>query len=175
MKVLVVMVILAAVLLGYLAMFLIATAPHDPEEWHVDPLVVPASDTPNDYRLAPEGSTSERIDAFSEVYAARPLVLAQAFDQFALSQRATVRIAGLPPELMMTYVQRTEKLKMPDYLTIKFIDLGDGTSTIAVYSRARYGYGDLGFNKARVERWVKSLDSFIGTAPAAPETGTDNG
>lgn len=163
MKFVVAFIVLGAVLLGYLALFLIATAPHDPEVWHIDPLVAETSATPNAFRMAPSGSTGQRIDAIAPVYSEKPLVIAQAFDEFALSQRATVRIAGLPPELMMTYVQRTEKLKMPDYLTIKFIDLGDGKSTIAVYSRARYGYADLGVNQARVERWVKTLDSFVDT------------
>lgn len=161
MKIVVALIVIGAVLLGYLALFLIATAPHDPEVWHIDPLVAETSSTPNAFRMAPAESTSQRIDAISPIYSEKPLVLAQAFDEFASSQRATVRFAGLPPELMMTYVQRTEKLKMPDYLTIKFIDLGDGRSTIAVYSRARYGYADLGVNQARVERWVKTLDSFI--------------
>lgn len=160
MKIVVALIIAGAVLLGYLALFLISTAPHDPEVWHIDPLVAETSDTPNAFRMAPAGSTPQRIDAIAPVYSEKPLVLAQAFDEFALSQRATVRIAGLPPELMMTYVQRSEKLKMPDYLTIRFIDLGEGKSTIAVYSRARYGYSDMGVNKARVERWVKTLQSF---------------
>ena len=60
----------------------------------------------------------------------------------------------------MTYVQRTEKLKFPDYISVKFINLGDGNTTIAVYSRSRYGYADLGVNQARVEQWVRTLDSF---------------
>lgn len=148
------------ILLGYLASFLIATAPHDPSVWHKDPLTVVTSDTPNSFRMAPAGSTQERIDAISPIYSEDPFILAEAFDEFALQQRATVKIAGLPPELMMTYVQRTEKLKFPDYISVKFIDMGDGNSTIAVYSRSRYGYADMGVNQARVERWVKTLDSF---------------
>jgi len=38
--------------------------------------------------------------------------------------------------------------------------MGDGNTSIAVYSRSRYGYADLGVNQARVERWVKTLESF---------------
>jgi len=145
---------------GYLISFLIATAPHDPDVWHQDPLNIVTSETPNSFRMAPQGSTSERIDVISPVYSEDPFVLAEAFDEFVLKQRATVRIAGLPPELMMTYVQRTEKLKFPDYISVRFIDMGDGNTSIAVYSRSRYGYADLGVNQARVERWVKTLESF---------------
>ena len=153
-------IIVIALLSGYLVSFLIATAPHDPEVWHKDPITVATSETPNSFRMAPAGSTRERIDLVSPVYSEPAVVMAQAFDEFALQQRATVRIAGLPPELMMTYVQRSEALKFPDYISVKFIDLGDGTSTIAIYSRARYGYADMGVNQARVERWVKTLETF---------------
>ena len=160
MKIYVAIIIAAIVLLGYLSSFLIATAPHDPDVWHVDPLIVATSETPNSFRMAPKASTDERIDSISPVYSEGALVLAQAFDEFVLQQRATVRIAGLPPELFMTYVQRTETLKFPDYISVKFIDFGDGTTTLSIYSRSRYGYADLGVNKERVERWVKTLDPF---------------
>jgi len=160
MKIALGIIVIIVVLGGYFTSFLIATAPHDPEIWHKDPLVVATSETPNSFRMAQLGSTPERIDAISPVYSEDPFVLAEAFDDFARAQRATVRIAGLPPELFMTYVQRTETLKFPDYISIKFIPLDDGTTTLAVYSRSRYGYADLGANQARVERWVKTLDSF---------------
>ncbi len=160
MKMIIAVFVVGLVLLGYLISFLIATAPHDPDVWHQDPLIATTSETPNSFRMAPSGSTQERIDAIAPVYSENVFVLAEAFHEFALQQRATVPIAGLPPELMMTYVQRTEKLKLPDYISVKFIDLGDGTSSIAVYSRSRYGYADLGVNRARVERWVKTLETF---------------
>lgn len=164
MKIYLAAIVIVTVLFGYLVFFLIATATHDPDVWHEDPLTVKSSETPNSFRMAPAGSTSERIDAISPAYTEDAVVLAEAFDEFVRKQRATVRIAGLPPELFMTYVQRTEKLKFPDYISVKFIGLEDGTTSIAVYSRSRYGYADLGMNQARVERWVKTLDTFKATA-----------
>jgi len=160
MKLVLMFLVIGVVLLGYLGIFMISTAPHEPDVWHVDPLIVESSETPNSYRMAPEGLTEKRIDIISPIYSENALTIAQAFDEFALRQRSTVRIAGFPAELMMTYVQRTERLKFPDYISIKFIDLGDNTSTIAVYSRSRYGYADQGVNKARVDRWVKTLETF---------------
>ena len=167
MKYVVAAVVLLTILGGYLAWFMIVTAAHDPADWHVNPLTVPTSATPNDFRIAMRDMTEERVDAEPPIYSERPLILAQAFDQFAFSQRDTNRIAGLPPELMMTYVQHTATLKMPDYLTIKFIDLGDGTSTVAIYSRSRFGYGDMGMNQRRAESWIKALDSFVASKTAA--------
>lgn len=160
MKYLWMFVVFGVILAGYLGVFMISTAPHDPDVWHLDPLTIPTSETPNSYRMAPEGMTTERIDRVSPIFSENALTIAQAFDEFALRQRATVRIAGFPAEQMMTYVQRTESLKFPDYITIKFINLGENQSTIAVYSRSRYGYADQGVNKARVDRWVKTLETF---------------
>lgn len=160
MKIAVVSLIIGLVLLGYFVSFLIATAPHDPAVWHDDPLEIVTSDTPNAFRMAPENSTKERIDVIAPIYSEPAVVMAEAFDEFVLRQRATVRIAGLPQEGLVTYVQRSEKLKIPDYISVKFIDLEGGTSTIAIYSRSRYGYADLGVNQARVERWVETLKSF---------------
>ena len=33
-------------------------------------------------------------------------------------------------------------------------------ATIAVYSRSRFGYGDMGVNEARVRAWLQALSSF---------------
>ena len=160
MKFIVVLVILGAVLAGYLTLFLISTASHDPQVWHVDPLEVEACTSPNCFRVAPDGSTTERIDEVAPVYADRGIILAQAFHDFALTQRSTQHVAGLPTGQHMTYVQRSERLKMPDYISVKFIDLENDTSTIAIYSQSRYGYGDLGVNEARVKAWLTALEPF---------------
>lgn len=160
MKYFIILSIVGAIALGYLTLFLISTAPHKPEDWHKDPLRIATCETPNCFRMAPEGSTTEIIHETSPVYSINPIELAQAFDEFALSQRATRRIAGLPPEQMLTYVQTTERIKAPDYLTIKFWEREDGLTEIAIYSRSRFGYSDMGFNEARVRDWVKALESF---------------
>ena len=160
MKFIALALIVGVVLLGYAAIYFMSTARHDPKVWHIDPLTAPASSTPNDYRVAPIEMTDQRVDREAPVYTEKPHVLAQAFDNFALNQRGTVRIAGLPAELMMTYVQTSENIGAPDYITIRFIEVGDGQSTVAIYSRSRFGYGDLGVNKRRVESWLKTMEAF---------------
>ena len=55
------------------------------------------------------------------------------------------------------YVQKTALMRFPDTISVRFIALSATTSTIAIYSRSRLGYSDLGVNKARVERWVAAL------------------
>jgi len=170
----IVITLIGAGILGYLALFLIQTAPHDPEIWHKDPLTEPSSETPNSFRVAPVGTEINRVDQDALIYAASADVIAEALDTFILTQPRAVRVAGYPQELFLTYAQRTKNLKFPDYISIKVIPLGEERSTIAVYSRSRYGYGDMGVNKARVLRWLETLASFVEKEPPAEEAETDS-
>lgn len=160
MKLVFLAVVLGIVLLGYATYFMVSTVRHDPQEWHVDPLTVIHCATPNCFRMAPEAATAEPIDAFAPVYGKRALEMARAFHEFALTQRATQHVAGVADGLHLTYVQRSHRLKLPDYVSVTFIDLPDDRSTVAVYSRSRFGYGDLGVNAARVRQWMSGLASF---------------
>jgi uncharacterized protein DUF1499 len=138
----------------------ILTAEHDPAVWHVDPLEAADQPTPNGYRVAPSDKSKFPPDDEAPVYAGNAQVLAKAFDDFVMSQLFVQRIAGRPDDLWMTYVQRTPKLRIPDYISVKFIELGKDRSSIAIFSRSRYGYGDLGVNEARVRLWLGTLQSF---------------
>jgi uncharacterized protein (DUF1499 family) len=51
-------------------------------------------------------------------------------------------------------------MRFPDYITLRTVDLGDGVSGIAVWSRSRYGYSDLGVNRERVEKLLAALQPF---------------
>jgi hypothetical protein len=133
---------------------------HDPAIWHVDPLSEPQSVKPNSFRMAPPALTEEFVDSPSPVYTVNPTLMAKAFDDFVLSQSKTLRIAGSPDEGWMTYVQLSPSLNLPDYISVKFIDLNGGKSTVVVYSRSRFGYDDMGVNGERVMSWVGTLRSF---------------
>ncbi|NNU80814.1 DUF1499 domain-containing protein [Halovulum dunhuangense] len=182
---------------GAYVMVAVRTVSHDPDVWHVDPLTVPPSETPNSYRVAPSEFTEFTVAREAPIYDADAQTLAQAFDAFVMAQPRVERVAGVVEEGWMTYVQRTEMLSMPDYISVRFYDLeqpapaedpapeasapaedaaGDapvGTqdavsqtaagapgATIAIYSRSRFGYGDMGVNEARVNAWLGALQSF---------------
>jgi uncharacterized protein (DUF1499 family) len=129
-------------------------APDDPTLWHVDPLAASGPAKPNAYRVGP----AEGVDAPAPVYAVPAHELAAAFDAMALSQPRTTRLAGDPEALWATYVQRSLFMRFPDYVSVRFVDQGEGRSTLALFSRARYGRSDLGVNRARVEDWLSALD-----------------
>jgi len=147
------------------AVYMIRNVTHDPEVWHVDPLTVPTPSTPNSFRLVPviegyEPVTQERIDRESPIYDANPALISQAFDEFVLRQPRTQRIAGTPETGWMTYVQQSEMMRFPDYISVLFLDLGNGQSTVAIFSRSRYGHSDLNVNAQRIDKWLEPLTSF---------------
>ncbi|MCF6271661.1 MAG: DUF1499 domain-containing protein [Rhodobacteraceae bacterium] len=138
----------------------VITASHDPAEWHVDPYNITRPISPNTYYVAPQGMVEAMVDREAAVYAAPAAIMAKAFDDYVMTQPRVTRLAGSVEEGWLTYVQRTPVLRMPDYISVQFMDFEDGGSAMAIYSRSRYGYGDMGVNKARIDIWLQSLASF---------------
>lgn len=151
--------VLAGLVVLVAAAGFIRLAPDDPRVWHVDPLEAPRTGRPNAWRVAPPGALVQ-IDAAAPVYALGASDLAQAFDARVQEEPRTTRLAGRPSGLWATYIVRSRHLRFPDYVSVRFLDLADGASTLAIYSRARYGRSDLGVNRARVENWLAALRAF---------------
>jgi len=52
------------------------------------------------------------------------------------------------------YIQRSAIFGFPDIVTVELVALGPERSSVAVYSRSRYGGYDFAKNRKRVERWL---------------------
>jgi uncharacterized protein (DUF1499 family) len=138
----------------------IRLAPDDPSEWHADPLVAPTSGRANAWWVMTDGLGVENPDGRAPTYAMSAADLAHSVDDFILSQPSTSILAGSPDLLWSTYVQRSRFMRFPDYIIVRTVDLSDGVSGIAVWSRSRYGYSDLGVNRGRVEKLLAALQPF---------------
>ncbi len=55
------------------------------------------------------------------------------------------------------YEQRSKLLRYPDRITVEFQARGENTSSLAIYSRSKYGYSDGGVNEARVKSLLQDL------------------
>jgi uncharacterized protein (DUF1499 family) len=149
--------VLAALVLGFLGLAgYVRLAGDDTGLWHADPVTAPPTGNPNSWRVGPEDE-GQPVDAPAPVFAIGAADLAAAIDAVALAEPRTVRLAGQPEDLWVTYVQRSRFMAFPDYVSVRVIPLGPERSTIAIYSRARYGQSDLGVNRARVEKWLAAL------------------
>lgn len=124
-------------------------APSDPERWHVVPGPGTSTGKPNEaMRLPGQGSP---------VYAVTPGELAARLDAVALAEPRTRRLAGGPETGFTTYVQRSQWLGFPDYISAQ-VRAAEGGATLAIWSRSRFGRSDLGVNAARLERWLQALE-----------------
>jgi uncharacterized protein (DUF1499 family) len=55
------------------------------------------------------------------------------------------------------YIQHSPIFRFPDIVTVEFVALGPERSSVAVYSRSRYGGYDFAANRKRVKRWLFQL------------------
>lgn len=156
---------LAAVVVALLAAVgVVRRAPDDPQRWHQDPVTADVGDRPNWFRLTPAQTP---VDHQRDQEGISPVVdvpverLAAVFDDVAMSDERVQRLAGSPAEGFVTYVQRSAVVGFPDYVSVRFVEGEGGTSTLVVYSRARYGYGDGGVNRDRVRRWVEQTTQLL--------------
>jgi len=146
--------ILAALGVGFVLW--VRSAKDDPLVWHVDPLTVVKGGKPNRYLMLPDNTPSK-----SPMFEVSALELAAAFDRVAMAQPRVSLLAGSVDELWMTYVQRTALMRYPDYISVKVIGNTDGSATLAIYSRSRFGRSDFGVNRARVKMWIKALGQML--------------
>jgi hypothetical protein len=78
--------------------------------------------------------------------------------------RVVRAIADLGPGRYV-YIQHSPIFRFPDIVTVELIPLGPTRSSIALYSRSRYGEYDFRKNRKRVERWLFLLEKVA--RPAA--------
>ena len=149
----VVAVVLAIAVAG---MIYIRSVGHDPATWHVDPTLGERTGRPNDVLVAPAGG-----DLAAPVSKADPTALMQAFHAVATAAPRVSVVAGEPAEGFVTYVQRSKWIGWPDYVSVKAVPV-EGGATLAIWSRSRFGYSDMGVNRARIEDWLARLEAAQG-------------
>jgi uncharacterized protein (DUF1499 family) len=58
-------------------------------------------------------------------------------------------------------VATTAVMRFPDTITMRTIDLGNGKTSVGVFSRSRYGIRDFGVNAVRVRDWLVALQVVL--------------
>jgi uncharacterized protein (DUF1499 family) len=78
------------------------------------------------------------------------------------AEPGVVTVESAPDRSRLVVIQHTLLLRFPDIVTIDFVALGPDRSSLAIYSRARYGRGDFGANRRRVLAWLGRLEKIAG-------------
>lgn len=113
--------------------------------------------SPNDSLACPQNICSAKSDVTPPIFAVSAPELEEAFAKVIASERNVEQVSANDSGFAQRYVQRTKIMRFPDTVVVRFIDLGDGRSTIALYSRSQLGESDFGVNRARIERWLEKL------------------
>ena len=69
-------------------------------------------------------------------------------------------IVADPDDRRFVYIQHSPTFRFPDIITVEFVQLGPDRSSIAIYSRSRYGHYDFGKNRKRVGKWLAMLEKM---------------
>lgn len=148
------MILLLVLLALALLLAWVRFAPSEPGRWHVDPLEA-QSPGEGGWLVRPEGG-----QAVAPVWPVTPGDLLERLDAVAMETPRTERLAGGPGSGRITYVTRSRLFGFPDYTTVAALP-ADGGATLAILARLRFGRGDMGVNRARVEGWLAELDRRI--------------
>lgn len=158
-----ILAVLAALFLALLAAFFIAGPERiwalfgPPDLGPVNFETLKRRTSPNDALACPPSLCAAKSDLAPPVFAVSAPELIKAFAKVIASELLVTQEASDESGFSARYVQRTKIMRFLDTVNVRFIDLGDGRSTIALYSRSQLGEGDFGVNRARIERWLEKL------------------
>lgn len=115
---------------------------------------------PNTYLMSPTDYCLYPPKTISPIFEIDMANLAASFEAIALAEPRTEKLGSreIGKDRQVDYVQYSKLIGYPDTITARFINLGAGRSTLAVFSRAHYGYRDFGVNEARIKDWMRKLD-----------------
>lgn len=120
--------------------------------------------SPNTYLLLPDGfSSTAQPDAVSPDFPVSASRLFEALMQSVREAGAEGTLQADLPSRRLRYVAVTKLLRFKDDVDGAVIETGPETSAIAIYSRSRIGYSDLGANRKRVEGLLKAVQADIRT------------
>jgi uncharacterized protein (DUF1499 family) len=119
--------------------------------------------SPNTYLVAPaelcRSATPDRVAPQFAVSAERLR------DAFLNLMREAPRVSEGPANtdpMAYDFIETTPLMRFKDDISVRFIPLQPDRATLAIYSRSRVGYSDMGTNRKRVDAWLEALARRIG-------------
>ena len=126
----------------------------------VDFETIERPDSPNTYLLAPEGlCKTASVDEPSPSFDATPRALFDRVEALVGSYKNWSTETRDEAQLQLDLIAKTKLLKFKDDVAIRVLPDSSTPekSRLAIYSRSRVGYSDLGANRKRVQSLVAAL------------------
>ena len=119
--------------------------------------------TPNRWLLAPSGLCRQaEPDASPPVFGTVSEELFQALRQVVVTDLAsTSEVVVDEASLGLRFTAQVPVFGFKDDVDALVLPRGEGSSTVAVYSRSRVGYGDFGVNRRRVDDLLRRLRAQV--------------
>jgi len=105
-----------------------------------------------------------KADEASPIFPVDPARLRDRWMEMAAAEPRVTLVSAEKDRLHLVYIQHSFFFRFPDVITVEFLPTGNGRSTLALLSRARYGKGDFGVNAARVGAWVAKMKALTETS-----------
>jgi uncharacterized protein (DUF1499 family) len=125
----------------------------------------PAS--PNTALAAPAG-WAPTPDIVTPVYPLPADRLLTAVGRVAAARPRTFPAAAYPEARQLHWVVRSAVFNFPDLVTAQAMPREPAGSTLLLYSRSVYGYGDFGVNRQRLTVWLAALDNAVRQSTERP-------
>jgi Protein of unknown function (DUF1499) len=120
----------------------------------------------NGFLACPAGYCAIAPDMTSPALPLPVARLGELWPQALQDEPRLVTAAAEPERHRLVLIQHSAGFRFPDVITVEFVTLGPEQSSLAVYSRARYGKLDFSVNRRRVESWLARLERLAANPPA---------
>ena len=118
--------------------------------------------TMNQYLVFP-GHLEIKIkpNIYSPIYSCDPISLQKHWNKVVSNQRGVGDIVNDKKNYRFRCVQYSKVFNFPDIVDVAFYNFETGLSTIAIFSRSKYGYYDFNVNKNRINLWLENLNEYV--------------
>lgn len=116
---------------------------------------------PNYYLVCPRNYCNVPAQAIAPTYALSLEQLQQHWQQMLAKQPRTHMTQQLKTQHHYQYVQYSLIFHFPDYIDVQFIPITPHQTTLAIFSRAKYGYSDFKVNEKRIKQWLQQIHQVI--------------
>ncbi len=134
-----------------------------PDLGEVDFATLARRDTPNDALACLPQFCAAGADMPAPVIPRPAGDVFRAVGQALAHEPKLEQVGAEPGAGTLRFVQRSRLLGFPDTINVKVVPAPNSGSAVLLYSRSQIGRGDMGVNRARLERWIALINAAADT------------